>query len=48
MRTWTILGIFAPVLGADRKEKFWDGPCKAKHEAKRDEFKKEVRCEGNY
>lgn len=29
----------------DYKEEHWDGPCKVKLEAKRDEFKEEVRCE---
>jgi hypothetical protein len=29
----------------DYKEEYWDGPCKVKIEAKRDEFKEEVKCE---
>jgi len=29
----------------DYKEAYWDGPCKVKLEAKRDEFKEEVKCE---
>jgi hypothetical protein len=29
----------------DYKEEYWDGPCKVKLEAERDEFKEEVKCE---
>jgi hypothetical protein len=43
MRTWTILGTMA-VFCIGFKE-YWDGPCKVKLEAKRDEFKEEVKCE---
>jgi hypothetical protein len=27
------------------KEEFWDGPCQVKREAKRDEYKEEVKCD---
>jgi len=30
------------------EKEFWDGPCKVKLEAKRDEFKEEVKCEGDH
>jgi hypothetical protein len=30
------------------QKEFWDGPCKVKLEAKRDEFKEEVKCEGDH
>jgi hypothetical protein len=29
----------------DYKEEYWDGPCQVRTEAKRDEFKEEVKCE---
>ena len=31
--------------GGEWQEEFWDGPCKVKREAKRDEYKEEVKCE---
>jgi len=30
------------------KKEFWDGPCQVKFEAKRDEYKEEVKCERHY
>ena len=37
-------GIGARWRGEWKKE-YWDGPCKVKIEAKRDEFREEVKCE---
>jgi hypothetical protein len=52
MSPWPILGVLLvvgiglvkPALGDHRKEEFWDGPCQVKVEAKRGEFKREVKC----
>jgi hypothetical protein len=52
MRTWPILGVLMvagigivrPALAGEWKEEFWDGPCQVKVEAKRGEFKREIKC----
>ncbi|SDR79653.1 hypothetical protein [Pseudomonas oryzae] len=32
--------------GDERKEEFWDGPCRVKLESEDDEFKREIKCKG--
>jgi hypothetical protein len=52
MSTWTILGVLLvvgigivkPALGREWKDEFRDGPCQVKREAKRGEFKREIKC----
>jgi len=52
MSPWPILGVLMvvglglvrPALGDNRKDEFWDGPCRVKVEAKRGEFKREITC----
>jgi hypothetical protein len=52
MRTWPILGVLMvvgiglvrPALGHEWKDEFRDGPCQVKREAKRGEFKREIKC----
>ena len=53
MRTWPILGILMvvgiglvrPALGHEWKDEFRDGLCRVKVEAKRGEFKREIKCQ---
>jgi hypothetical protein len=50
MSTWLMLGVLLvvgigrPALGDEWKDEFWDGPCQVKREAKRGEFKREIKC----
>jgi hypothetical protein len=51
MSTWLMLGVLLvvgigrPALGDEWKDEFWDGPCQVKREAKRGEFKREIKCQ---
>ena len=53
MRIWPILGVLMvvgiglvrPALGNHWKDEFRDGPCQVKREAKRGEFKREIKCQ---
>lgn len=49
MKTPSLLGIWKDGVGArwrgEWKREYWDGPCHVKIDAKRDEYKKEVKCE---
>jgi hypothetical protein len=38
------IGLVRPALGDEWKDEFWDGPCQVKREAKRGEFKREIKC----
>jgi hypothetical protein len=38
------LGLVRPALGHEWKDEFRDGPCQVKREAKRGEFKREIKC----
>ncbi len=52
MSTWPMLGVLLviglglvrPALGHEGKDEFRDGPCQVKREAKRREFKREIKC----
>ena len=54
MRTWPMLGVLMvvglglvrPALGHEWKDEFQGGPCQVKREAKRGEFKREIKCKG--
>jgi hypothetical protein len=56
MSTWPILGVLmvvgiglvSPALGDEWKDEFWDGPCRVKVEATRDEDKEEVKCDRHH
>ena len=38
------LGLVGPALGREWEDEFRDGPCQVKREAKRGEFKREIKC----